>query len=423
MPKRTAWRYAGTAVIGLLAAAASGEAFAGASLRPEAAPFCAAVARAVDGAGPGAGPVFVASYRPGPSESELPLPLRTSAFVYDDALAAIALVACGDTARATRIGDALLTAARHDRSFADGRLRNAYRAGPVGQEGPAIPGWWDAAARRWDEDAYQDGTATGNVAWAALALLTLDQATGRAEYRNVAAALLGWIGSHTADAPGPAGYAGGLSGFDGAQRALTWKSTEHNIDIAAAATWLDRLAPDPAIRAMAARAKNFVSSRFRTPPGMFLLGTTPDGADADPSHLALDVQLWPVLGVPDAPPAWRSAVGFADAHLRRGDGMTFAGIGTNRWTEGTAQAALTFRALGADSLADTFLAGLPAHASPSGLLYATSAGDVPTGLMVEADGGDAFTYAHRPHLGATAWAALAAQRWNPFTGRRLAGHA
>jgi len=43
--------------------------------------------------------------------------------------------------------------------------------------------------------------------------------------------------------------------------------------------------------------------------------------------------------------------------------------------------------------------------------------------MVEADGGDAFTYAHRPHLGATAWAALAAQRWNPFTGRRLAGHA
>ncbi len=364
----------------------------------------------------------MASYRAAPGEAEVPEALRSSAFTYDEALAVIGLVACGDVPRASRIGDALLAAARHDRGFADGRVRNAYRAGPVGADAPALPGWWDAGAKRWDEDAYQDGTATGNVAWAALALLTLHEATGRDDLRDGAASLLAWVHAHAGNAPGPGGYGGGVEGFDGAQTPLTWTSTEHNIDVAAVAVWLNRLRPDPVTGATAARATAFVKSRFRSAPGMFILGTTPDGGDADPTHLALDIQLWPMLGVADAPPAWRRALGFADAHLRRGDGMTFAGIGPNRWTEGTAQAALAFRAIGADDLADGFLAGLPAHASPSGLLYATSAGEVPTGLMVEADGGGAFVYAHRPHLGATAWAVLAQQRWNPFTGRRLDRH-
>ncbi len=163
-----------------------------------------------------------------------------------------------------------------------------------------------------------------------------------------------------------------------------------------------------------------MASRFLPGPGYFILGTRPDGSDADPTQLALDVQLWPTLGIPNAPAAWRRALGFADHHLRRGDGMTFAGIGPNRWTEGTGQAALTFQYVGANAIADALLEGLPAHASPSGLLYATSAGEVATGLAVEAQGGGAFTYYHRPHLGATAWAALAAERWNPFTGKRIA---
>jgi hypothetical protein len=39
------------------------------------------------------------------------------------------------------------------------------RARPV-----LLPGWWDAANKRWSEDRYQDGTATGNVAWVGLAV-------------------------------------------------------------------------------------------------------------------------------------------------------------------------------------------------------------------------------------------------------------
>ncbi len=384
-----------------------------------AASTCGALARAVDRSARGAGPTFVVSYLPAPEESDLPGALRTSGFSYDNALAAIALVACGDIPRAKQIADAFVVAAGHDRSFKDGRIRNAYRAGPV-DPGPAkLPGWWDADAKRWDEDAYQDGTSTGNVAWVALALLNLHAATGDPVYLTTASKLLAWVRARASDSPAPAGYDGGMAGFDDGQTTLTWSSTEHNIDVAAAAHWANRLTHDPAEAAMADRAKSFVATRFRADAGFFLLGTKPDGSDADASQLALDVQVWPILGVTDAPASWRRAVGFADAHLRRGDGMTFAGIGPNRWTEGTAQAALAFKAIGADTLANGLLDGLAAHASPSGLLYATSAGEVATGLMVESPGGGAFNYYHRPHLGATAWATLAAEHWNPFTGKRV----
>jgi hypothetical protein len=36
---------------------------------------------------------------------------------------------------------------------------------------------------------------------------------------------------------------------------------------------------------------------------------------------------------------------------------------------------------------------------------------------------DDFRYYRRPHLAATAWAALAATAWNPLTGQRLNGDA
>jgi hypothetical protein len=271
------------------------------------------------------------------------------------------------------------------------------------------------SAGRWYEDAYQDGTATGNVAWVALALLNVHAATEDERYLRGAERLLAWIAARAADAPG---YSGGLAGFDNAQQALRWKSTEHNIDVSAAASWAHRLTGESADAAMAEQARTYVAAHFLVDSGYFLIGSKSDGSDADPHQIVLDVQVWPTLGVPQAPADWRRAIAYAETHLRRGDGMTFAGIGPNRWTEGTAQAALALRAIGDKSRADALLASLPAEAAPSGLLYATSDGVVPTGLEVEAGGG-AFQYFHRPHLGATAWAVLAALGWNPFTGKRV----
>jgi hypothetical protein len=54
------------------------------------------------------------------------------------------------------------------------------------------PGWWDPVAGRWLEDAYQAGSDTGNMAWAMLALLTLDaRADGR--YRRGALRIAQWL--------------------------------------------------------------------------------------------------------------------------------------------------------------------------------------------------------------------------------------
>lgn len=383
-----------------------------------AAPLCKAITSAVDAAGAGA--VFVASYRAGPQEKALPPALAHSAFTYDNALAAIALVACGDVARARRVGDALLHAVGNDRTFKDGRLRNAYRAGPVVKGPPALPGWWDADQKLWAEDAYQDGTATGNVAWGALALLTLDAAAPEAGYRAGARQMLDWITAKTTDRRPPAGFSGGVDGFDGQQTALRWKSTEHNLDVHAVAAWLHRLEGNPGDAHAAALARSFLDAAFAAERGMFRLGTTPDGALQPTDRTALDIQLWPLLGVADAPQAWHRAVDYAERELAVPGGFDFDDDRDGLWIEGTAQAALTLRALGRTNDAFRILDGLEAQIAPSGLLFAAGIPRLTTGLAVGPNSiGNDFYYFRRPHLGATAWAVLAATGWNPFTGRRV----
>jgi hypothetical protein len=66
------------------------------------------------------------------------------------------------------------------------------------------------------------------------------------------------------------------------------------------------------------------------------------------------------------------------------------------------------------------LAGLRSDQTESGLLNATRSARVTTGLSIDPTSTNAdFFYYRRPHLGATAWAALAATGWNPFTGRKV----
>ena len=141
---------------------------------------CEGLRRAVteDQKGAASGPLFLASYRLADNKQGPPLEpaLAGAAFTYDNALAGIALLACGDTASAKRIGDAVVRAMERDPGMPDGRVRNAYRAGPMTEDKAALPGRWDAGKKQWIADAYQVSTATGNVAWAALLLLNLSEA-------------------------------------------------------------------------------------------------------------------------------------------------------------------------------------------------------------------------------------------------------
>lgn len=114
--------------------------------------------------------------------------LLTTAFVYDNALAAIAFLACPgreNVRRAKIIGDTFLWIQDNDERFTDGRLRQAYAAGPMlfYGGGPFFPG----VVREDGKAAFLwpfgfSGSAVGDVAWAALALLHLYAHTHERKY-------------------------------------------------------------------------------------------------------------------------------------------------------------------------------------------------------------------------------------------------
>ncbi|MER2251758.1 hypothetical protein ABS772_17715 [Methylorubrum podarium] len=377
--------------------------------------LCRALSGAVEMTAPDGEPAFLASYEPSPDEKEVPLPLRSTAFSYDNALAATALSACGDLRRARQIGEAFLAAIESDRTFEDGRVRNAYRAGPVRERPVLLPGWWDAANKRWSEDRYQAGTATGNVAWVGLALINLRDATQDPRFGIGATRLAAWIRARTArhDAPG---FTGGLDGYDPEQAPLGWASTEHNLDIVALGMRLGK--PDDL--AMAGSARAFLDAAFDGQAGCFRMGTDVEGRMRGVEAVALDTQLWPLLGVADPPEAWRRALSCATARLSVPGGFDFNDDRDGLWVEGTAQAALSYRSVRDDAAAEALLQTLAGQRAPSGWLYASREARLTTGLRIgPTSTQDDFFYFRRPHLGATAWAALAALGHNPFTGGRV----
>lgn len=392
---------------------------------------CATLAARVDEV-PGAHPVFLRSYDDASGQGPLPLPaLANAAFTYDNALAAIALTACGRREQAVRIGEALLLAVRFDRAGERSRLRNTYRAGAQ-TERPVPPmGWWDAGSNRWLEDAYHVGSATGNVAWAALALLTISEATGQGRFRDGAARLGSWAIEHARDRRGLGGFTGGVHGYDDAPQPLRWKSTEHNTDLVAVFDWLARTearigASDSARTDRrsdwsehAQTARRFLDSMWDGAAGRFLIGTLPDGATPNRASSSLDAQLWPLL-LRDAPRHWRRALDYAERAHRVNGGFDFNDDRDGVWVEGTAQAALAYQAVGRASDAQRLQREIAAEISRGGLVWATRGARITTGLAIgPSSSSDDFHYYRRPHVGATAWAALAALGWNPFVGRRL----
>lgn len=398
-------------LLAVLVACAGISHVAAGAVAPQPSPPPAAVAqRACDAIAAHAGapvgpPEFLQSYVFENDDGEPAL--NTAAFTYDNALAVIALIGCHRLPQALRVGEALRAAA-----LAGPRLRNAYRAGPVKGE-PLPNGWWDAKAKRWQEDRYQLGTATGNVAWAGLALLALDNATGERRWRDAAAQLAHWIVDHTAGAAGAPGFTGGVDGFDADPVKLAWESTEHNIDAAALFAWLARDGTPGQWQQPAESALRFVDSQWDAASGHFLIGTLPDGHE-NTTGSAIDVQMWALL-LPGARPEWRRDIDYAETHYAVPGGFDFNSDRDGLWLEGTAQAALAFRSLGLDAKADNLLRTVAEQFSASGYVYATREPRITTGLALGPNSTRAdFYYYRRPHLAATAWAALAALEWNPF---------
>jgi hypothetical protein len=365
---------------------------------------CAAIAHHVGA--PSGPPIFLRSYQ-AEGGGEDPA-LNSAAFTYDNALAVMALIACDKLPQAIRVGEALRKAA-----FTGTRLRNAYRAGVV--KGDVLPnGWWDPKANRWLEDLHQCGTSTGNVAWAALAMLALNVATGERRWREAAEDLASWITDNSRSVRGIPGFTGGVEGFDPRPDKLAWKSTEHNIDTAALFGWLAHGSRSNRWLRSAREARHFVDTQWDARTDRFFVGTLPDGSE-NLQASALDVQMWANL-LPNARPEWRRAVHDAERNYHVAGGFDFNTDRDGLWLEGTAQAALVYRTLGEPAKADRlFLTISGQFDAASGYVYATREARITTGLALGPHSSTAdFHYFHRPHLGATAWAALAALDWNPF---------
>ncbi len=328
------------------------------------------------------------------------------AYVYDNAAAGIALLAGGRVPEARRLGDALVAAQARDRFWTDGRLRNAYASGPAPAAGPyPLPGWWDAAENRWLEDRYQAGTATGVVAWGMLFWIALFRATGDRRYRDAALRAGDWV-VHAVMTP--AGFSGGFLGWEPSPTRLGWVSTEHNLDLSVAFAALNRTQE-------AAHARAFVARMWDGKDRRFNAGLTPAGAVN--THSAADANLWPLLA-PDAKPEWSAAFGWVlrEQGVPQGapDGIDFDNDRDGIWLEGTAYAALLAGRRGDEVLARRMMGTLRAQTAPGGLVWASTVPTLTTGFSTGLTETADFFYFRRPHVGATAWAALAQMNADPF---------
>jgi hypothetical protein len=350
-------------------------------------------------------PLFLASY---PTAG--PGPLKDTAFLYDNAVAAIALVGCGDTAHARRIGDAMLIAMDHDRYFHDGRLRNAYMAGPLDRP-VKLSGWWDTMQNRWFEDGYQVASDNGNMAWAMLALLALDRTTHDARYRDGAVRLAGWT-LQWQRRSGPGGFAGGTFDQEPSPKQNTWRSTEHNTDLAAAYTALARATGDNRWLKPARAAARFVRAMWHKSCRCYAVGTGLDGVTPN-TLLALDAQVWPVLAHLDrAPPA--TILTTVAAKLGQSGGYAYSEALQGLWTEGTAQVALLAMLSGDTAKATALAKVIDSMRTPHGGYYASNTPGLPTGFMLDTDPTKARQYFHIRALAPLAWTALVERRFNPL---------
>ena len=374
----------------------------GASRPPPATRFIAPIITRLDAIL--SGPALLASY---PDLTGAPARFATAnrdtAYVYDNALAGLALIAAGHPAHAVRLADALVRAQNHDPTYHDGRLRNAYRAGVIGVP-VALPGWWDQRLKQWVEDPYQIGSEAGPMAWAILLWTALIKAGfNQSRYRRAAIRAAGWI-EHRLHMP--SGFRGGVFGFPPHPTALDWVSTEQNLDIAVSFAALGQAHA-------AAHARHFVQQMQNTRTHLFDAGLTPNGQKN--TLIAADANFWPVLAGLAAAPTAQAALTRLGWPRGNPAGIGFSEASQGIWLEGTGFAALALQRIGAHADAARFRATLAAHQQPGAYVRATSTPTLATGLTVGPDRSAAqFDYYAVPALAPTAWAAMAAAGFSPL---------
>jgi hypothetical protein len=390
--------------------------------------------------------IFLERYEeatPGTEGSEI----NSFAYLYDNALAALALSYAGYKEESRQIADAIVFAVDHDRYFDDGRLRNAYLSGDLESEPgwlsrhgdvyARMPGFYDELQESWREDIYAASSDTGNMAWALIALCEVyeqnadakgDAAEKREEELRVARRLADFLLTLRSDS---GGFTAGYDGWEGKQSAATYKSTEHNIDLYSAFLRLavieramgDESSPTRAAlyEDAAAHAKAFVLSMYNSELGYFYTGTGNDGVSLVRDVLPLDVNTWALLALGDefSQTEGPKIMGFVEKNMASSikggaaGGYSFRNGTGGIWYEGTAQAALAYQAAGDDAKYTEILSFLNESAQPDGSIYSTDTDGLSTGFSVTGTNVP-MEYTKRIHAGSTAWLAFAQLDVNPL---------
>lgn len=379
------------------------------------------------------------------------LGLFSTAFVYDNALAIIALLADGrrsseGTARV--LGDGLLHAQAHDPGYTDGRLRQGYNVGPYTfYDGTPQPHGFvlpDGSANIGWQFGFL-GTAVGDMAWPGIALLQLWARTRDRRYLAGAVRIGEWITANTWRTTGLGGFSFGVNG---ANAPVPNGSTEHNIDCVAFFGMLRSATRDTTWSAAAAHARAFVDLMWEPAQGFFWTGTN-DGVEINRDPVPLDTVTWAWLATRDrtfqrgldwagSALATTDDAGAPTSQLPDGEslaGVTFStaslqstaqynGITVHPqgvWLEGTGQLATALLDRGARGdrrSADRLLTQVR-HAQDVLGVGQHLGGAVVDGGVVAAssllDTGFGFGYFQVQHVGATSWFVYAATRANPMT--------
>jgi hypothetical protein len=346
--------------------------------------------------------------------------INNTAYLYDNAAAVIALSRAGKYAEARQIADAIVYATEHDRYYKDGRVRNAYANGgpksyngwhtPSSYEFARMSGYYDAKAGKWFEDYYAVSTSTGNAAWAVMALCEIYANSGRGEYLAAARRIADFILTLKSDS---GGFTGGYEGWEPNAVKVTYKSTEHNIDVISAFRKLADLTGEAKYRNASAYARDFVLSMYDGGKNCFYTGTLADGVTANSAVLPIDTNTWSVLTLGGSDIPFDKVMAFVDKSFAVGEGYDFNNDRDGVWFEGTAQAALAYMKLGVESRYKSLLAFLNTSAAPDGSITAADRDGVSTGFKVSGLDMD-WEYFKRQHLGATAWLSYAQLGANPF---------
>jgi hypothetical protein len=387
--------------------------------------------------------IFLQRYEAVPRDAD-GAEINNFAYLYDNAIAAMALSRAGFSEESRQIADAIVFAVDHDRYFNDGRLRNAYLFGDLESEPgwlsrhgdvyARMPGFYDEADESWREDVYAASSSAGNMAWALIALCDVyenneDEDAEKREARlRVARKLADFLLTLRSNT---GGYTAGYEGWEGKQTEATYKSTEHNIDLYCA---FNRLAAiesrneDEKSQASAriyteaaTHAQDFVLSMYDAQRGCFYTGTEGDGVQISRDVLPLDVNTWALLALGDefAQTEGEKIMTFVEENMTSAlkdgapGGYSFRNGTGGIWYEGTAQAALAYKVIGNDAKYEEILAFLDGSALPDGSIYATDIDGLSTGFSVTGTN-IPWEYNKRIHAGATAWLAFAQLDVNPL---------